>query len=294
MAAGGIPVPRRPRIKASYISPCLKYSIFFFNLIFWVLGIALVFIGTWAQVEKNKFNSGGSSTDISSIYDLLANVSIVIIIVGSFVFLISFAGCVGALRENICLLKTFSAVLGVIFLLEITGAVLAFVFDNEAKTKIQGVLEDELIVRYRDNADLMNLIDWMQKTFKCCGVNSLGYKDWNNNPYFNCTKNPNENTSPERCGVPFSCCVVENNVGLNGNYINAMCGYGMQNLGHIKAGEKIYTTGCVDAILKLVQENLLLVGGIAMGIAVLQIFAIFMALILARQINDQMALWTQR
>ena len=35
----------------------------------------------------------------------------------------------------------------------------------------------------------------------CCGVN--GYRDWNSNQYFNCTE---DNPSPLRCSVPYSCC----------------------------------------------------------------------------------------
>lgn len=41
---------------------------------------------------------------------------------------------------------------------------------------------------------------------ECCGMKddaSNGFKDWNSNAHFNCAIN---NTSPERCSVPFSCC----------------------------------------------------------------------------------------
>ncbi len=39
--------------------------------------------------------------------------------------------------------------------------------------------------------------------FGCCGVGMNGFKDWSENPYFNCT---DSNPSPERCAVPYSCC----------------------------------------------------------------------------------------
>ena len=42
--------------------------------------------------------------------------------------------------------------------------------------------------------------------FACCGVSEKGFRDWSNNPYFNCTTG---NPSPEKCAVPYSCCIQE-------------------------------------------------------------------------------------
>ncbi len=43
-------------------------------------------------------------------------------------------------------------------------AVLAFVFSAEVKAEVIQVLRMEGLVRYRDDMNLMNLIDWFQKT----------------------------------------------------------------------------------------------------------------------------------
>ena len=45
------------------------------------------------------------------------------------------------------------------------------------------------------------MFSWCLIQIKCCGID--GYKDWNKNVYFNCTKT---NPSGLRCGVPYSCC----------------------------------------------------------------------------------------
>lgn len=87
---------------------------------------------------------------------------------------------------------------------------------------------------------------WLQ--FECCGFSSDGYRDWNNNIYFNCDES---NRSPEACGVPYSCCIRPDDITvadpchcnkhgvcvpvitssclcLQDGVINTMCGYGVQ------------------------------------------------------------------
>ena len=56
-----------------------------------------------------------------------------------------------------------------------------------------------MIIRYRDDPDLQNAIDGIQKGLKCCG--GFSYHDWELNEHFNCSAN-----TVQACGVPFSCC----------------------------------------------------------------------------------------
>ena len=67
-----------------------------------LVGCAILGIGIWAFVEKNRF----AQKEISDLYDVLFDASIILIMVGIAAFIITFAGCVGALRENTCLLMT--------------------------------------------------------------------------------------------------------------------------------------------------------------------------------------------
>ena len=41
-------------------------------------------------------------------------------------------------------------------------------------------------------------------------------RDWSKNEYFNCTTNPEDNPSVERCGVPFSCCLTQSAQNVSG------------------------------------------------------------------------------
>ena len=93
------------------------------------------------------------------------------------------------------------------------------------------------------------------------------YRDWSNNEYFNCTENPRDNPSVERCGVPFSCCLPEPEAEL----VNVMCGFGVQEMPASEVITKVYTRGCIPSIQNYVESNLYIVGGIALGVAFAQL-----------------------
>ena len=62
------------------------------------------------------------------------------------------------------------------------------------------------------------------------------YSDWSKNEYFNCTSDPRDNPSVERCGVPFSCCLSG---GMNEGLVNIMCGFGVQEMSKVEVISKV-------------------------------------------------------
>ncbi|CAO2600206.1 Tspan5 [Lemmus lemmus] len=184
--------------KGPEVSCCIKYFIFGFNVIFWFLGITFLGIGLWAWNEKGVLSNISSITDLGGFDPVW-----LFLVVGGVMFILGFAGCIGALRENTFLLKFFSVFLGIIFFLELTAGVLAFVFKDWIKDQLYFFINNN-IRAYRDDIDLQNLIDFTQEYWQCCGA--FGADDWNLNIYFNCT---DSNASRERCGVPFSCCTKD-------------------------------------------------------------------------------------
>ncbi|XP_069100660.1 tetraspanin-17 isoform X3 [Pleurodeles waltl] len=192
------------------VSCCVKYSLFAFNIIFWLLGASFLAIGLWAWAEKGVLSNISSITDLGGFDPVW-----LFIVVGAVMFILGFAGCIGALRENTFLLKFFSVFLGLIFFLELTAGILAFVFKDWIKEQMNLFINNN-VKAYRDDIDLQNLIDFAQEYWSCCGAH--GPNDWNLNIYFNCT---DWNPSRERCGVPFSCCVKDPAEDVP----NTQCGY---------------------------------------------------------------------
>ncbi|XP_040004512.1 tetraspanin-33 isoform X3 [Xiphias gladius] len=136
----------------SFVSPVVKYLLFMFNFIFWIISLVMVSIGVYARMMKHAE---------AALACLSVDPAIMLMVVGVLMFIITFCGCVGSLRENICLLQTFCICLTVIFLLQLTAGILGFVFSDTARSKVTEMINNA-IVHYRDDIDLQNLIDFGQ------------------------------------------------------------------------------------------------------------------------------------
>ena len=59
------PRSKRRRRNHSEVSCCLKYVIFGFNVIFWLIGLSILAIGVWAWTEKDTFNNLSLLTNVA-------------------------------------------------------------------------------------------------------------------------------------------------------------------------------------------------------------------------------------
>jgi hypothetical protein len=74
---------------------------------FQLFGGLLIGVGLYAFVDKWQATG---LMKVETVYDVILNISLVMVIAGGVIFIVSFAGCVGALRENTCLLKFVSVI----------------------------------------------------------------------------------------------------------------------------------------------------------------------------------------
>ncbi|XP_032087859.1 tetraspanin-14 isoform X2 [Thamnophis elegans] len=258
------------RYPSAEISCWYKYLLFSYNIIFWLAGVAFLGAGLWAWSEKGVLSDLSKMTRLHGFDPVF-----LILFVGGVMFILGFAGCVGALRENICLLKFFCGTIVVIFILELALAVLAFLFQDWVKDRVETFFKNN-IKAYRDDIDLQNLIDSLQKMNQCCGAQSPN--DWNLNIYFNCSS---ASKSRERCGVPFSCCIPD----PAQNVVNTQCGYDVRNMSLSYWEERIFTRGCIAALEAWLPRNIYIVAGAFVAISLLQIFGIFLAKTLISDID---------
>lgn len=152
---------------------CIQYLMFFFNVLFLLAGGALVAITVWVLVDQASF----SSLVVDVPHTLVA--VYIILGVGCFLVVVSFLGCCGALKKNTCMLGTFFVLLLIIFLAEIVGAVMMFVYSGPIKTEVVNSMNDfNNGVNETEINDMTQAWNSVQTVAECCGLN--GVADWDN------------------------------------------------------------------------------------------------------------------
>ncbi|XP_026330173.1 tetraspanin-5 isoform X1 [Hyposmocoma kahamanoa] len=273
-----MPGIRKYRRDTTEVSCCLKYVIFGVNVLFWFLGLIVLAVGIWAWTEKDTFNN------LSRLTNIALDPAFILICVGTITFIIGFTGCVGALRENTCLLACYAVFLALLLLAEMTAGILFFVFKDWIKQQATMGFQT-FITHYREDPDQQNLIDWIQEDWlQCCGVE--GPRDWDRNAYFNCSSGAVG--SREACGVPFSCCKSKPQDIIR----NKQCGYDVRKPTYnFDIAKIIYDKGCIEAAEEWFDNNLLIVATSAVCIAFAKILGICFAQNLRADIFAQKAKW---
>ncbi|KAI4886727.1 hypothetical protein NFI96_014784 [Prochilodus magdalenae] len=251
---------------------CLKYMMFLFNLIFWepgnwglrsqntsvlylscivevmvvvLCGCGLLGVGIWLAVSQGSFATFSPSFPSLSAANL-------VIAIGAIVMVTGFLGCLGAIKENKCLLLSFFIVLLIILLAELILLILFFVYSNKVSENAKKDLKDGLALYYSDNnIGLRNAWNIIQAEWKCCGV--TGYTDWH--------EALKEKVVPDRC-----------------------CQEHYQDCGRNVTNE-FWNQGCFEKVEKWLDDNKHLLGTIGMCILVVQLLGMAFSMTLFHQIH---------
>jgi CD63 antigen len=230
----------------------VKYLIFFFNFIFVIAGILLITAGALSYVGYDKYLDIAKEVDL----DAYKAPPILMMVIGSIVFIIAFLGCCGAMQESNCMMMTYAAVLAILLIAEVSIAIVAAV----KKDDFEGYLKEGFLKsmkKYSLNDDpLMESWNSMQQNLKCCGVED--YKDWGQTSW----------TTRENV-VPKSCCRT----------VTEGCSDRVIYQSPEEATNTIYTEGCLTLALNDIGVKYLLIG--AAVVAGVELLGIIFACCLA-------------
>uniref|UniRef100_A0A4D5R8X1 Tetraspanin n=1 Tax=Scolopendra viridis TaxID=118503 RepID=A0A4D5R8X1_SCOVI len=176
----------------------------------------------------------------------LTSPAVLLIVVGVFVALISFFGCCGAIRNSYCMLLTFSILLALIFVLELAAGIAAYV----KKDNLVDVLQREFYDSFNKSHDHEDKEKWwkeLEENDHCCGVENASDYTVRGWP------------------IPSSCC-------KDGNKTENCT--------------TVFTTGCFTTLKDQFINNIVLIGGIGVGIAFVQILGIVYACCLASAVKE--------
>ncbi|XP_068193623.1 tetraspanin-4 isoform X2 [Antennarius striatus] len=134
---------------------CVKYLMFVFNLIFWLGGCGLFGVGVWLSFTQTEFSSLPLSFPSLSAANLL-------LVAGGITMITGFLGCLGALKEQRCLLFMFFVILLLLVLTEVTLTLVIHVFHDKLDSKAQGELKEGMKI-YKSEPGLKQSWDNVQK-----------------------------------------------------------------------------------------------------------------------------------
>lgn len=239
---------------------CVQYLFFAFNFIFFALGLAVLGVGIYSRVENDSWKELINASTFMQAANLLIAAGVIVAFIG-------FLGCCGACKRWNWMLMVYSIVVIIIFLLEIAGGIYAYT----KRETIQKTLEKQLKTGVNKNygeedtasKGMTKAIDYFQQKVKCCGATNP--RDWKTSEWY-------KKMTITRDRVPDSCCILKTTDCGNTSYTNAL---------------KIYTEGCVEKGKTFVKDNLWLIGGVGVGIAVVQLLGIIFALCLCKAYKDE-------
>ncbi|NWW94821.1 TSN10 protein, partial [Rhynochetos jubatus] len=251
--------------KLGTFSQCVRYLAVLWNLLFLLLGLLALAVGVWGLLAKGSLQG-------ERLAPLGSDPMLFFVLVGLGASTVSLAGCLGALRSSPCLLRFFVGAVLAFAGLEVLGGLLLLA----ARHRLRDALRDTLLLcllRYQEEPDLRFLVDELQQSLQCCGLGS--YRDWENNPYFNCSA-----LGAQACSVPASCCLDPRQ---NGTVANTQCAFGALRVGDAAAGAVVYVGGCMERLSAWLRSQ---AGGIVAGAAVLVLIEAAGALMALKILGD--------
>ncbi|NXJ73636.1 TSN1 protein, partial [Trogon melanurus] len=227
----------------------IKVMMILFNLAIFLGGGTLLGVGIWATVDGQSFLDIFGS--LSSSVLQVVNVSYFLIAIGAILLVIGFLGCYGAQKESKCLLMMFFSVVLIILIAEIAAAVVALVYTGLAETLLTAVVTPLLKEKYGVDKTFTHIWNVTMTEVHCCGLSN--YTDFNSSFWLD-----------EHGTYPAPCC------GVFGESLPLacphLCGYLLQ--------------GCFNQILHEIKTNAGVVGGVAAGIAALEIASLVVSMYL--------------
>lgn len=268
---------------------CAKCSLILFNIIFFLLGIAILAVGIYVLVDP-KFNhfKNIASVDVVDIasqnginLSYIGYCGIAFCVFGGVMLFISFMGCCGAMNQVRCLLGLYSTILLLLLISEIGIGIFSGVYSGKLREFLAPQLKQNIENQYM--GDMANRtiasIGWdtIMLNFECCGV-------YDSNDFKN-TSNWKHNATQQ---IPRSCCKFEaipasswTSGTIPENYLDENC--------FINPTEtnSNYKKGCYDQIQNTIYQYSSIIIGVAVGVGIVLLLGVAFGFHLCRRIGQE-------
>lgn len=257
-------------------SACIKitkYFLFLFNLLFFILGAMILGFGVWILADKSSFifvlQTSSSSLNVGAY---------VFIGVGAVTMLMGFLGCIGAVNEVRCLLGLYFVFLLLILVTQVAAGVLFYFNMDKVKQEVGGIIT-KIIQNYKDGQEdkLQEAWDYVQAQGKCCGWD--GFYNWT------------ENTElMNRTNVTYPCSCENKTEDDSALVRKGFCEAHIVNKtqsGNSPQDWPVYQEGCKSKVQAWLQDNLGIILGVCVGVAVIELLGMLLSICLCRHIHSE-------
>lgn len=145
----------------------IKYLLCAVNALFVLTGAMIVSVGTTIYAVYDDFSRFLDSSYFSP--------ATLLIVVGSFVFVIAFFGCCGAIKESTCMVLVFAVSLSLVLIMELGAAIAAYALQDGIKDLLAERINSTMH-EYDSNLEAKTSLDFLQSRLGCCGYDSS--HDW--------------------------------------------------------------------------------------------------------------------
>lgn len=226
---------------------CLKITFLAVQLVFVACGLALIGLGIYLEiVDMIVVQAIQNSAFLAGPYLLIA--------VGAAILVVAVLGIVGGICSKKCnrvFLVLYIVIVFFIFVAEIAGGIIAFVF----RAQVESVVVDGLSLTIRDfynttgttASAVVTAVDSLQQQFMCCGIGDNGTLSID--PFWDQIQG----------GVPASCCVNRLNPCVLSSRFNQTCN---------------------SAVTAFVENNLLIVAVVGIVLILAEVLVFLLAICL--------------
>ncbi|XP_071962981.1 tetraspanin-18-like [Antedon mediterranea] len=267
---------------------CMKYLLFVFNFIIWVGGAGILALGIilyigvedWIKIEELE-------TLLNNDDELLEYSSYILLGAGSFIFIVAFMGCCGAISECRWLLGLYFVFLFIVFCAQVTAGVFASLFSMEFEEAVDENMLSGFKQAYGDGEYAEGLTRaWRlaEASLECCGYNNGDdYNYARNVSIYYYSGDKKDDGFPD---FPESCCVGASDP----DYMStdeAQCRSSWDNdMERLKDTESYHGKGCKQRLSDLIDEYIHWIIGGAIGIAVVELICMIFAICVCRSIGN--------
>ncbi|XP_048775977.1 CD63 antigen-like isoform X2 [Ostrea edulis] len=253
------------------------------NIILLIFGIGFLIVGVLALQDVADLNEDHIKPVLNTIEvnsfqvgELAKNLSILLIVIGVFIFFVSILGFLGACSQNICMLVTYDILVLILLVMKIAIIALWFTMQNKVEEEVKSKMLTRLKDNFKsdtitDNNEISNAWNYLFMSLDCCAVDPVTSttNDFDQTTW--CTTSGS--CQATNSDIPRTCCngVDENTYSTAPTSCHSSVTPGTYN-----------TKGCYDALKDILTSHLSSIIGVGVSIMVLEILSVVFTVIVCK------------